>query len=155
MSAVGEEAGGTKLQKRKMEQQMAAHHQQQQQQQQQQMPPQQQQQLSPQQQQQMMYQQQMAAAQQQQQKKVTFEECPVDKVKIPRKKSFFGSMSDDSLKYSILVAIIFLVFNSKLVWKQLCKLPFMGCVDPSIIALVVNSLLAAIVFYIVSKYFMK
>ena len=39
--------------------------------------------------------------------------------------------------------------------KQIIKLPMMGMVEPSIIALIVNSILAGIVFYIISIYLSK
>jgi hypothetical protein len=68
-------------------------------------------------------------------------------------KSKFGSSSIDSksFKMAMLVVIIFLMFNSKIIWKQITRFPMMGEVDPSIIALIVNALLAGIVFYLLSK----
>ncbi len=70
-----------------------------------------------------------------------------------RMKSKFGSSSIDSksFKMAMLVVIIFLMFNSKIIWKQITRFPMMGEVDPSIIALIVNALLAGIVFYLLSK----
>ena len=55
-----------------------------------------------------------------------------------------------ALKYSIAVVIIFVVLNSKIVWSQLSRLPFLNTVEPSIIALIINSILAGIIFYVIS-----
>ena len=77
-------------------------------------------------------------------------------VEIPsKKKSMFGATESDTFKNAILVAVIFVVLNSKIVWRQIIKLPFMGSVEPSMIALVINSLLAAIAYYIITKFVMK
>jgi hypothetical protein len=77
-------------------------------------------------------------------------------VEIPKKKSMFGATTEsDTFKNAILVAVIFVVLNSKIVWRQIIKLPFMGSVEPSMIALVINSLLAAIAYYIITKFVMK
>jgi hypothetical protein len=69
-------------------------------------------------------------------------------------KSKFGNSSEDNsnFKETLIVVLLFVVLNSKLVWKQLMKLPFMGSVEPSIIALIVNSLLAGIVYFIIKKF---
>jgi hypothetical protein len=48
--------------------------------------------------------------------------------------------------------VIFLLLNSKMVWKQIMLLPFMGGLDPSIVALVFNSVLAGLAFYLVSNF---
>ena len=77
---------------------------------------------------------------------------------VPRsilKKSSFGSKIDfdsPSFKYSIIVAVLFLLLNSKIIWNQIIKFPFMGSMEPSMIALVVNSILAGIVFYIIINF---
>ena len=76
-------------------------------------------------------------------------------IEIPKKKSMFGATESPSFKNAILVAVIFVVLNSKIVWRQIIKLPFMGTVEPSMIALVINSLLAAIAYYIITKFVMK
>jgi len=76
-------------------------------------------------------------------------------VEIPKKKSMFGTSDSPNFKNAILVAVIFVVLNSKIVWRQIIKLPFMGSVEPSMIALVINSLLAAIAYYIITKFVMK
>jgi hypothetical protein len=69
-----------------------------------------------------------------------------------RTKSKFGNISNDTtFKRSLLVVLIFVILNSKIVWRQLAKFPFMGTIEPSIIALVANSLLAGIIFYLISK----
>jgi hypothetical protein len=52
-----------------------------------------------------------------------------------------------------LVACIFVLLNSKIIWTQIIKFPFMGNVEPSIVALLVNSVLAGVIFYIISKQF--
>ena len=71
-------------------------------------------------------------------------------------KSKFGSMGDDKVrKYTMLVVLIFILLNSKIIWTQLSKLPFMGSVEPSIIALIVNSLLAGVVFFVISSLLIK
>jgi hypothetical protein len=82
---------------------------------------------------------------------------PVGPVKsnFARIKSKFGadsSKSENNLKYSLIVALIFVLLNSKFIWKQLMKLPFMGTVEPSIVALIINSILAGVIFYIISTF---
>lgn len=76
---------------------------------------------------------------------------------VPRFKtaSRFGNMDIDSItfKYSVIVACIFILLNSKIIWKQIIQFPFMGGVEPSILALIINSILASIIFYVVSKQF--
>ena len=67
------------------------------------------------------------------------------------KKSSFGSISTPILKTSIIVSVLFLLLNSKIIWKQIIRLPMMGTTDPSILALIVNSILAGIFFYIISS----
>ena len=69
-------------------------------------------------------------------------------------KSKFGDSSEgnSNFKETLIVVLLFVILNSKLVWKQLMKLPFMGSVEPSIIALIVNSLLAGIVYFIIKKF---
>jgi len=76
---------------------------------------------------------------------------------IPKLKtaSRFSNMDIDSItfKYSVIVACIFILLNSKIIWKQIIQFPFMGGVEPSILALIINSILAGIIFYVVSKQF--
>jgi hypothetical protein len=60
-----------------------------------------------------------------------------------------------NIKYAFIVALIFIILNSKIIWKQITKLPFMGTVEPSIIALVVNSILAGIIYYIITTFVIK
>lgn len=137
------EEGGTKIQRRN--QQMDPQQQQQQQemtmdpeQAQQQMDPRQQQML----QQQMMHQQQQMHQQHQQHQQ--------------HHQSKKGGFIDfKSLKLSIVVALIFIILNSKIVWSQFGKLPFMGSMDPSMLALLINSLLSGIIFYIITTYVIK
>jgi hypothetical protein len=76
-------------------------------------------------------------------------------VQIPKKKSMFGMPDSTNFKYATLVAVIFVVLNSKIVWRQLIKLPFMGSVEPSMIALIVNSLLAAVAYFVITNFIMK
>jgi hypothetical protein len=64
-------------------------------------------------------------------------------------------MGDKEFKKAILVFLIFILLNSKIIWSQILKIPFMGTVDPSIVALVVNSLLAAIIYYFISTKLMN
>ena len=52
----------------------------------------------------------------------------------------------------ILVVCIFILLNSKFVYRELSKLPGMGNIDPSLLALIVNSILAGIVFIIVKSF---
>ena len=75
------------------------------------------------------------------------------------KKSSYGkssfSFESAGVKNAALVAVIFLLLNSKMIWKQIIQLPFMGRVEPSIIALVVNSILAGMAFYLLSNFLNK
>ena len=131
------EEGGTKIQRRG---QQSAPEQQEmmmdpEQARQQQMDPRQQQMM---QQQMMMQQQQMHQQHQQQQQ---------------NKKG--GFIDFKSLKMSVVVALIFIILNSKIVWSQFGKLPFMGSMDPSMLALLINSILSGIIFYIITTYIIK
>jgi hypothetical protein len=62
---------------------------------------------------------------------------------------------NSNTKSAILVVLIFLLLNSKIVWKQIINLPMMGSMEPSMVALIFNSLLAGIIFYIIINYLMK
>lgn len=64
-------------------------------------------------------------------------------------------LENSNAKSAMLVVLIFLLLNSKLVWKQIINLPMMGNVEPSMIALIFNSLLAGIIFYIIINFLMK
>jgi len=72
---------------------------------------------------------------------------PVKRIKKTNTKSTFsfGDMDISTFKYSILVVVIFIVLNSKIIWKQISRLPFMGQVEPSILALIVNSILSGVI----------
>lgn len=70
-------------------------------------------------------------------------------------KSRFSENSKDSTKYAILVVVIFILLNSKLVWSQIMKFPGMGSMEPSIIALIVNGLLAGMAFFVIHSFLMK
>jgi hypothetical protein len=60
-----------------------------------------------------------------------------------------------TFKYAIIVTCIFVLLNSKIIWKQIIQFPFMGGMEPSILALLINSLLAGIIFYVVSSVISK
>jgi len=79
---------------------------------------------------------------------------PQVQIKPRSSKSFFKSTFGDggNVKDSMLVFLIFIILNSKIIWKQISRLPFMGAIEPSIISLVVNSILAAILFYFIKMY---
>jgi len=74
---------------------------------------------------------------------------------ILKKTSKFGASNIDfdsvTFKNGLLVAVIFLLLNSKIIWTQIMKIPFMGSLEPSIVALVTNAILAGIIFYIISN----
>ena len=59
------------------------------------------------------------------------------------------------LKFIKMPLVLFILLNSKIIWRQIMKLPFMGSTEPSMIALIVNSLLAAIVYFIITKYILN
>ena len=174
---MADEVGGTKIQRRQPPQQQPQQQQMGQMGQMGQVNPQQmtQEQLAYH--QQLAYQQQQLAYQQQQQQQqvarqsvqvppqVVGEEVsePMNKVNKPVEvksksimgiKSKFGDSSgnNSNIKETIIVVLLFVVLNSKLIWKQLMKLPFMGTVEPSIIALIVNSLLAGIIYFVIKKF---
>jgi hypothetical protein len=68
-------------------------------------------------------------------------------------KSF--NFSNKNTKNAILVVLIFILLNSRMIWRAISRLPMMGSIEPSILALVVNSIIAGIVFYILSTNFNK
>jgi len=72
-------------------------------------------------------------------------------------KSFFGEFieNDKAFKLSALVIFIFILLNHKIIWSQIQKLPFMGSIEPSILALIINSILAGVIFYFVSVFLIK
>ena len=72
-------------------------------------------------------------------------------------KSNFGNITFDitDFKYSLLVMLIFIILNSKIIWKQIARLPLMDGLDQSMIALLINSIIAGISFYIISNYIIK
>jgi len=87
-----------------------------------------------------MYQQQMAQ-----------EEAP----QLPKsvlKKTKYGpfSINNKNIRNGVIVVVIFILLNSKIIWRALSKMPMMGQFEPSIIALIVNSILAGVVFYFTS-----
>jgi len=71
------------------------------------------------------------------------------------KSSFGAAFESSTFKNALLVTVIFLLLNSKLIWKQIIQFPFMGSVEPSMIALVVNAIIAGMAFYLVSNFLMK
>ena len=142
---MADEEGGTKIGRRPAPQQ-------EQQQQRQQMPQQQVQQ----QQQQDQYQQQQQQQQPQPGNSVGHHQLKSGLAT----KSKFGSMGNitfdvKDFKYSLLVMIIFIILNSKMIWKQLIKFPMMGELEPSMLALIVNSIIAGVCFYIIANYIIK
>ena len=148
------EEGGTKIQRRNIQQipqqmpqmsqqqQQMLMQQQMQQQNQQQMPQMSEQQYHQMQQQQQMQQQMQQQNQQGQQMQQQIPRSILKKPKI--------SLNNKNIKNSLIVVVIFILLNSKMIWRALSKVPMMGTVEPSILALLVNSLLAGIVFYIIS-----
>jgi len=73
-----------------------------------------------------------------------------------QKKNRFGvQIENKNIKNSVIVIIIFIILNSKIIWRALSKMPMMGTLEPSIVALIVNSVLAGIVFFIISSKFNK
>ena len=70
---------------------------------------------------------------------------------IRRNNKPFFDYNSKSFKYALIVTCIFVLLNSKIIWKQIIQFPFMGGVEPSILALLINSVLAGIIFYVVSN----
>jgi hypothetical protein len=70
-------------------------------------------------------------------------------------KRFGFQIQNKNIKNSVIVIVIFILLNSKMIWRALSKMPMMGTLEPSILALIVNSILAGIVFYIISSKFNK
>jgi hypothetical protein len=68
------------------------------------------------------------------------------------KKTKYGpfSINNKNIRNGVIVVVIFILLNSKFIWKALGRLPMMGTFEPSILALVVNSIIAGIVFYVIS-----
>ena len=79
-------------------------------------------------------------------------EAPTESKKSKGFKKPFFSFGGSTFKMSMLVAVLFVILNSKIVWRQFMKLPFMGSIEPSMIALIINALLTAVVFYIITKF---
>jgi len=71
------------------------------------------------------------------------------------KSSFGAAFESSTFKNAVLVTVIFLLLNSKLIWKQIIQLPFMGSVEPSMIALIANAVIAGMAFYLISNFLMK
>jgi len=138
------EEGGTRIQRRPQQQVP-------------QQDPQMEQQAMMQQQQAMMQQQQAMQQQQGYPQQQVYVPQAINRVIPPPLRGKIKSFDMDSqlFKNALLVTIIFVLLNSKLVWKQIIRFPFMGGVEPSIVALVVNSILAGILFYIISNYLMN
>jgi len=74
-------------------------------------------------------------------------------LKMPKNVSF--SFQDSTTKNTILVIVLFVILNSRLIWKNIARLPMMGKIEPSIVALGVNSLIAGIAYYIISTKLIK
>lgn len=141
--------GGTKIVKKQpQEQQM-----QQAQPVMQQMPPQQMQQGQP-------GMQQMSPQQMQQLQQMQMQQMkqPIVPGVMLTKESLSGGSIDfnsKTFKYALLVMLLFIILNSKIIWKQLSRIPFMGQVEPSIIALIANSVLSAVIFYMIVQFVIK
>ena len=145
-------SGGTKIQRRPRPEQQQQQQMSQQQQQQQMSQQQQYQQQHQQHQQQYQPHQQQQPHQPQQSVNKPVKRDPPPEIMVKNNfKSFFGNTSGSNFKYSVLVCVIFIILNSKIVWRQFTKLPFMGSVEPSMAALIINSILAGLVFFIISK----
>ena len=153
------EEGGTKLQRKPVQQipqqmsqpQMSQQQMSQQQMSQQQMSQQQmsQPQMSPQQ----MSPQQSQQNYQQQQSQQNYQQQQMQQLipnKIKNKRTFSFSWNDKNIKNSVVVIVLFILLNSRMIWKAISRIPMMGSVEPSILALIVNSIIAGIVFYIIS-----
>jgi hypothetical protein len=117
-----------------------------------------QQQLAMQQQQMAMMQQQMAM-QQQRQMSMQQQPVPIQQQPIPPQQTKVTGVpklpklhGGGKIKNAVMVFVIFILLNSRLFWKQIMRLPFMGTVEPSILALIVNSLLAALAFYLLNVF---
>ena len=109
--------------------------------------------VNPRQQQQMQQMQQMPPQYQQQMPQVQYQ----PQIEVPSKSFFKDKFSssftgNSNVKTAFLVTIIFFMLNSKLFWTQLTKLPMMGGYEPSMIALIVNSILAGIAYYLITKF---
>jgi len=156
------EEGGTKISKRNVQQipnQMDNSNQQQMQQQQMQQQQQQQQMQQQQQQQRQMMMQQQQPPQmgsgKSQMENIINNQVPSYVKNGKNKKNFGFTLNDKNIKNSIIVIVIFILLNSKIIWKAISKMPMMGTMEPSILALIVNSIIAGIVFYILSTKFNK
>ena len=68
------------------------------------------------------------------------------------KKTIYGpfSINNKNIRNGVIVVVIFILLNSKFIWRALGRLPMMGTFEPSILALIVNSIIAGIVFYVIS-----
>ena len=69
----------------------------------------------------------------------------------PPKNKFNFSFENKNIKNSLIVVVIFIILNSKMIWKLISKMPMMGTVEPSILALIVNSIIAGLAFYVISS----
>ena len=102
-------------------------------------------------QQQMMMQQQMQQQQMQQQMSQPMPAPqPVPKSILKRTSMGPFSINNKNIRNGVIVVVLFILLNSKFIWRALTRIPMMGTFEPSILALIVNSLLAGIVFYIIS-----
>jgi hypothetical protein len=103
-------------------------------------------------QQQMMMQQQMQQQQMQQQQMSQPMPAPQPVPKSILKRTSMGpfSINNKNIRNGVIVVVLFILLNSKFIWRALTRIPMMGTFEPSILALIVNSLLAGIVFYIIS-----
>jgi hypothetical protein len=97
---------------------------------------------------------QQAAMQQQQMQQQMGQPMPAPQP-VPKsilKRTSMGpfSINNKNIRNGVIVVVLFILLNSKFIWRALTRIPMMGTFEPSILALIVNSLLAGIVFYIIS-----
>jgi hypothetical protein len=100
---------------------------------------------------------QMSPQQMQQMQQMQMQQQAGMPMPVISKGSSFGKIdtSSKAFKYALLVILLFIILNSKIIWKQLSRLPFMGQVEPSMIALIANSVLAGFIFYMVVQFVLK
>jgi len=55
----------------------------------------------------------------------------------------------------IIVIVVFILLNSRIAWRAISRMPMMGSIEPSILALIVNGIIAGVAFYIISNYVNK
>ena len=79
----------------------------------------------------------------------------VESVSTFGKRGKYFKFNASEFKNAILVIVIFILLNSKMIWSQIQKFPMMGSMDPSMLALLVNSVIAGMSFYVISSFVIK